>query len=145
VQLCAATGLASVPNPSSTSGSAERLLLVFDQKRKILLINDVIEITGAATYELLRCLAGQHLEAAGQGLAPEDYPCITSRALYGRLGLTSDEGLRKRVNRSRSDLRRRFESAGLGPDVGDDLIENIPWHGYRLRPDLVDVRIKRHD
>jgi DNA-binding winged helix-turn-helix (wHTH) protein len=55
------------------------------------------------------------------------------------LDLASDESLRKRVNRSRSDLRKRFDSAGLDPDVGDDLIENIPWQGYRLRPDLVDV------
>jgi hypothetical protein len=145
VQLGAATGLAAVPNPPSTSGSADRLLLVFDQKRKNLLINDVIEITGAGTYGLLRALAEHHLEAAGQGLAPEDYPCMTSRALYGRLGLSSDEGLRKRVNRSRSDLRRRFESADLDSNVCDGLIENIPWHGYRLRPDFVDVRIKRDD
>jgi 7-cyano-7-deazaguanine synthase in queuosine biosynthesis len=143
VQLGAAIGLAAVPNPPSTPGSADRLQLVFDQKRKSLRINDVIEITGAATYGLLWALAEQHLEAAGQGLAPEDYPCMSVRALYGRLGLASDESLRKRVNRSRSDLRKRFDSAGLDPDVGDDLIENIPWQGYRLRPDLVDVRIKR--
>jgi 7-cyano-7-deazaguanine synthase in queuosine biosynthesis len=142
VQLGATIGLAAVPDPPSTAGSADKLLLVFDQKRKILLINDVIEITGVATYGLLRALSEHHLEAAAQGLAPEDYLFMTSRALYGRLGLSSDEGLRKRISRARSDLRRRLESAGFDPDVGDDLIENIPWQGYRLRPDLVDVRIK---
>jgi hypothetical protein len=70
VQLGAAIGLAAVPNPPSTSGSADRLLLVFDQKRKNLLINDVIEITGAATYGLLRALAEHHLEAAGRAWRP---------------------------------------------------------------------------
>jgi DNA-binding winged helix-turn-helix (wHTH) protein len=69
---------------------------------------------------------------------------VTS-AVWTSWTMASDEGLRKRVNRSRSDLRKRFESADLDSNVGDGLIENIPWQGYRLRPDFVDVRIKRDD
>jgi hypothetical protein len=51
--------------------------------------------------------------------------------------------LRRRVNRARRDLEKRFASAGLDATQGAALIENIPWHGYRLAPDRVTVRKTR--
>lgn len=145
MQRSSVLGLASVPAPASPSTGPEKLLLAFDDERRSLVIQDAIEIIGPAAYALLRTLADQHLEAAGQGVALEDYPFVQTHSLRGRLELSSDEALRKRVKRTRSDLRYRFESAGIDPSVAGELIENLPWHGYRLRPELVDVRVQPAD
>jgi hypothetical protein len=115
--------------------------LLFDRRRKLLMINGSIPITGA-TYILLDCLAEETLKGAGQGLAPLDYPMLEATKLASRLSLESDEAVRQRINRSRTHLGTKFASAGLVRQEGKDLIENLPWHGYRLKPDRVRVRIK---
>jgi hypothetical protein len=116
---------------------------VFDRVRKSLTIQDVVEVKGSAAYGLLLVLAEQHLQAVGEGSAPEEYPFVMAKALAGRLDLSGDEALRKRLFRTRTDLRRKFDSAGFDPELASDLIENSPWHGYRLRPELVDVRVRQ--
>jgi 7-cyano-7-deazaguanine synthase in queuosine biosynthesis len=143
VQRSVATGLASVSALPAQTRPPERLLLVFDRVRKTVTIQDVVEVNGSATYGLLLALAEQHLQAAGEGSAPEEYPFVMAKALAGRLDLSGDEALRKRVSRTRTDLRRKFDSAGFDPELASDLIENSPWHGYRLRPELVDVRVRQ--
>jgi len=44
------------------------------------------------------------------------------------------------VSRARTYLVQRFASSGLDEALGVELIENIPWQGYRLAPDRVTVR-----
>ncbi|WP_245626779.1 7-cyano-7-deazaguanine synthase [Aestuariivita boseongensis] len=116
--------------------------IVFDDERQTATVADVVDIPKGANFNLLRELATEHLCAAGQGIDPLDYPTIAAPDLSDRLGLASDEALRQRVNRARKALGRLFEAAGLDADQGAGLIENIPWHGYRLNPTLVTVRIK---
>lgn len=118
----------------------EMLELHFDAKGKSLTINRVIEVKGA-TCGLLFALAQGHLSGAGRGLQIEDYPTLTAEKLSEELKLSSAEAVRKRVNRSRSVLRQKFVSAGLGAGQGEELIENLPWSGYRLTPDRVKVRV----
>ena len=122
----------------------EKLQLVFDRRRKSLLIADEIEITRNATFELLLILTDEYLLAAGQGLDLLDYPTLSARSLRKRLKLGSEEGVRRRVMRSRTYISARFVSAGIDGDLGKRLIENLPGSGYRLDPDLVEVRMKRH-
>ncbi|MGB7320966.1 MAG: 7-cyano-7-deazaguanine synthase, partial [Albidovulum sp.] len=63
-----------VPRPEPIPPE-ETLTLDFDRKRKVLVINDVIELRGAR-YELLVHLAEDHLRCAGQGINLLDYTAI---------------------------------------------------------------------
>ncbi|WP_288901517.1 7-cyano-7-deazaguanine synthase [uncultured Sneathiella sp.] len=125
----------------SLSGS---LRLTFDCKRKTLSINEAVELKGAG-YGLLLELAKEHLKALGQGLEPLDYPTVTASSLCKLLGLSSEEAVRKRVYRFRADIVKKFVSAGLKSEQGELLIENLPWHGYRLNADMVRVFMKSRE
>lgn len=114
--------------------------LVFDRRHKVLTIDGIISITGA-TYDLLNCLANAHLRGSGDGREPLDYPIVEAGKLASQLGLVGDGAVRQRVGRSRGLLGKNFTSAGLEQQDGRDLIENLPWHGYRLNPTRVRVRI----
>ncbi|MCC3306223.1 7-cyano-7-deazaguanine synthase [Sneathiella sp. HT1-7] len=116
----------------------EPLQLVFDGKRKTLTINEMVELRGAA-YQLLSVLAEKHLEAAGQGLNLLDYPAIPALSLRKKLGLSSEEAVRQNVKRARNRLAKKFLSAGLNSEHGKILVENLPWHGYRLNPEQTRV------
>lgn len=114
--------------------------LVFDRRREILTISGMIEVTGA-TYNLLNCLAEKHLRGAGEGRDLLEYPVVQAGNLASQLGLEGDESVRQCVGRSRGLLGRKFVSAGLERQNGRDLIENLPWQGYRLNPTRVQVRV----
>ncbi len=113
--------------------------IVIDKKRKVLWINDTVEVTGAG-FNLLNMLAVAFLRGAGQGLDPLDFPTLGAGKLAVGAGLQDEAAVRQGVSRTRTLLGAKFESAGLDPEDGKILIENIPWSGYRLRPDRVRVR-----
>lgn len=113
--------------------------IVIDKKRKALRINDAIQIKGAG-FNLLNTLATAFLQGAGQGLELLDFPTLDAGKLAVGAGLQDDAALRQSVSRTRTLLGVKFDSAGLNPEDGKNLIENIPWSGYRLRPDRVRVR-----
>lgn len=113
--------------------------IVIDQKRKVLRINDAIQIKGAG-FKLLNTLATAFLQGAGQGLDLLDFPTLDAGQLAVGAGLQDDAAVRQSVSRTRTLLGTKFTSAGLDCADGKDLIENIPWSGYRLRPDRVRVR-----
>ncbi len=119
---------------------AKGLVLEIDERRKLVCINDRITLQGNATSELLIELAKLWLAGAGKGLDLLDYPLASAPDLARCFGLDSDESVRRRVNRARTVLRQRFVSCGMDSDLGEGLIENIPWQGYRLTPDRVTVR-----
>ncbi len=114
--------------------------MVIDMRRKVLRINDAIQLNGSG-FNLLSVLAAEFLKGAGQGLEPLDYPTLAASKLATRTGLHDEAAVRQSVSRTRTLLGRKFASAGFDPEDGRDLIENLPWHGYRLRPDRVQVRI----
>jgi 7-cyano-7-deazaguanine synthase in queuosine biosynthesis len=113
--------------------------IVIDQKRKVLRINDVIQMKGAG-FNLLNTLATAFLQGAGQGLDLLDFPTLDAGKLAVGAGLQDDAAVRQSISRTRTLLGTKFASAGLDCEDGKDLIENIPWSGYRLRPDRVRVR-----
>ena len=113
--------------------------IVIDKKRKVLWINDAIQITGAG-FNLLNSLATAFLQGAGQGLDLLDYPTLDASKLAVGAGLLDEAAVRQSVSRTRKLLGTKFASAGLDPEDGKNLIESLPWSGYRLRPDGVRVR-----
>jgi len=113
--------------------------IVIDKKRKVLRINDAIQIKGAG-FNLLDALATAFLQGAGQGLDPLDFPTFDAGKLAVGAGLQDDAAVRQSVSRTRTLFGAKFDSAGLASEDGKNLIENIPWSGYRLRPDRVRVR-----
>lgn len=133
--------LPSVPVPTfAASKQSSKLVLVLDRRRDLMVISHCVTIGKGATFDLLAALADVFLKSAGDGLAPLDYRYVRARSLAEGSGL-EEETVRRRVNRARQLLRTRFESAQLEPDLADEVIENSPWHGYRLNPDLLEVRL----
>ena len=114
--------------------------MVIDKRRKVLRINDAIQMNGSG-FNLLSVLAAEFLKGAGQGLELLEYPTLDASKLATRTGLHDEAAVRQSVSRTRTLLGRKFASAGFDPDDGRDLLENLPWNGYRLRPDRVQVRI----
>ena len=130
---------AVIPMASAASEPA-RIELAFDRARGKLLIDGAIEI-GGVDGALLLLLADAHLGGVGQGLDPLDQPTVNSAKLCDALRLADEGAVRKRINRARGQLGRKFESAGRDPDHARQIIENIPWHGYRLDHERVTVRV----
>lgn len=139
--------LPAIEHPAGDSETLEvrQMVLEVDERRRCIVIDGRIVIEKNATAELLIELSKSWLTGAGKGLDPLDYPFIRAPKLARYLGLDSEEVVRRRVNRARSLLNQRFESNGLDATLGEQLIENIPWHGYRLAPDRVRVRLQKHD
>ncbi|MEO0630737.1 MAG: 7-cyano-7-deazaguanine synthase, partial [Planctomycetota bacterium] len=110
---------------------------------------DIVEVEGlglltGAKAALLVALSLNHLDCRGLGLAPEEFRCIKAPQLATRLGI-SEETVRRRVLQTRKAIRTLAVNAGLDPPDDAALIENLPWHGYRLSPTtlVIDDRKKR--
>lgn len=129
-----------VPKSPIAHGQTNIVVLEVDEPKRRVTINDRIDLFRNATADLLIALAMGWLTGAGQGLDPLDYPRTSARDLAKMLDLDGDEAVRQRVNRARSVLKKRFKSCGLDPTLGDELVENVQWKGYRLAPDRVTVR-----
>jgi hypothetical protein len=71
--------------------------------------------------------------------APERYPFTKPSNLIGRIGCADDTTLRKIVMRCRNKLKQLAANAGDPPPSIDAVLENIPWHGYRLNPNRVRI------
>jgi hypothetical protein len=85
-----------------------------------------------------------------EGRAPENHRCVPSLELTKVLGVT-DVALRRRVERLRRSVAGSYERCFGLPLGGDAVIQNQPWHGYRLNPlvrvvapDQIDQSEKRH-
>ncbi|MGG7565010.1 7-cyano-7-deazaguanine synthase [Rhodovulum sp. DZ06] len=102
-----------------------------------------VEIAGLGTVvntsaAILRFFAQRHLEAMGQGLEPEDHPLIAAGTLETEWGVEAAT-VRRRINRLRADIAALAIKRGLAPPAEGDVLENLPWRGYRLNPDRVRV------
>lgn len=115
-----------------------KLALAFDRKRRVLLINDRMEVRGKG-YELLQRLADEHLRNLSLGKHPLDHETLSVGSLCDALNLDTEDAVRRIIMRTRGTLARKFTSAGLDPEQGSNLIENLPWHGYRLLPEKIVV------
>lgn len=136
--------LPEIANLAPAHAAPTQMRLEIDEAQQSIKIDQAIEFINSATARLLIALAKKWLEGAGQGLDPLDYPLIKADALAKELGLASDESLRKTIKRARRNIKARCESLNLDTNKSAELIENIPWQGYRLNPLIVDVRKLSH-
>ncbi len=143
-EMQSALSLPFVPATSVDKNENEKLPLTIeiDKTSRLVLIGEHIELKKNATADLLIVLAEEWLRAAGKGLEPLEFPCLKSGDLVEKLGVESDEVVRRRILTARRTIEKRFESAGLSVDKPQELIENLSWNGYRLAPERVVVRVR---
>ncbi len=135
--------LPTIETPKLPSEKTQTILVEIDEARRQVVIEGRITFARNATADLLTELAKAFLEGAGQGLQPLDFPLIRAADLAKLLTLENEEAVRRRILNARKVLDGRFAASGLALVTGLELIENVPWHGYRLNPELVKVRRTR--
>jgi len=119
--------------------SRPSIRIAFDEKKKQVLFNVWPPLQGAS-YSLLDQLRPEYEKAKQTGLAPENYPFISSPQLAQRLDI-EEPTVRRRISRLRRQLDERATGAGIGPLSPDAVIENAPWAGYRLNPGLLVLSV----
>lgn len=136
-------GFTAMPAAEIPTPEMEPVFLTIDPDRQIVTIAGTVELRRSATAELLIALAEAHLKALSEGLDPFDFPALSAVKLAKRFGLDSDENLRRRVTRARTEIAKKCASAAIDLPDPESLIENVHGDGYRLAPDRVTVRISR--
>lgn len=111
----------------------ERLLIEIDAGRKVARVGGSV-ILRKANFGTLAPLAEAHLESLGAGCAPEDFALLHSRQLWEIWDLKDESSVRRRIKL----LRKAIAPAVVETEA--EIIENLPWKGYRLKPELVTVR-----
>ena len=98
------------------------------------IVDGLAPICGATNFRLLSVLVTMHVEDRDQGLLPDHYRTLSSKALADAIGGTSDTTSRQVIQR----IRRRIHSEwvqSFGVDLGlNAVIENVSRKGYRLNP-----------
>jgi 7-cyano-7-deazaguanine synthase in queuosine biosynthesis len=115
--------------------------LALDVIKMHVVIEGVAPIKGRGSFAVLQALVESHVEDRSDGLAPENHRFVATLQLTKSLGV-SELTLRRRVERVRAAVRRRYEEHFGLPIPDDALIQTQRWRGYRLNP---DVRVVRRD
>lgn len=127
---------AQVPNDTAAP-DPEPVLISIDRTRKRARIGTATDVSGAM-FSLLVLFADAHLKCLGDGLAPEDFTCLTAETLRQQMDFTDESSVRRKVKA----LRRRFDDALRDAQVETaDIVENLPRYGYRLNPYAVKVQV----
>ncbi|MEO1686685.1 MAG: hypothetical protein AAFU61_02135, partial [Pseudomonadota bacterium] len=100
-------------------------------------VSGVGSVRGSSA-DVLHRLAKDHLQALGDAVAPENHPFVPSRRLAAEWNI-SEEGVRRRVLRLRREIEALALGAGAAAPGAQEIVESIPWQGYRLTPDTVRV------
>ena len=88
---------------------------------------------------LIIALAEPFRRAVRDELSPERYPLSNNLELCRKTDCDVGETLRRRILRCRNLIKKLAKAAGDPPPSMEAVIENIPWHGYRLNPDRVRI------
>ena len=86
----------------------------------------------------LDALRAQFLADLEARRAPAAFTFVTTQQLTKRFGINA-EALRRRILRSRQRIQRELERHLHRTTSDDDVIESLPWKGYRLNPVVVRV------
>lgn len=134
VALYAAADHAPRPavDPPAPTPACDRLLVEIDTARKAARLGGCVLLRGVG-FEALSPLAEANLESLGAGRAPEDFALMKAARLLEIWKMADESSVRRRIQM----LRRSFASAGA---EDPEIIENLPWYGYRLKPEAVTVR-----
>jgi 7-cyano-7-deazaguanine synthase in queuosine biosynthesis len=112
--------------------------MAVDEKKKRVVFDGWGEVRGK-NAELLIALAAPFREATRKELAPENFPFIKAASLRLQINCPNEQTFRRRILRCRKSIDDLAMAAG-GPLLPiEAVIENSPWHGYRLNPDRVRI------
>ena len=112
--------------------------IAIDAKRRRVAFERWGAITGVGA-ELLIALSEPFLTAMHDGIAPERYPFVETAKFMSQTKCDTEETLRKRVYRVRTRISEMASAAGDPRPSLDAVIENLQWHGYRLKPDRIRI------
>ncbi len=130
------------PHRSEESGAISaidtKIRITVDEAGKRVVFDRWGEIKGVSA-QLLMTLAEPFRGATHDERAPENYPFINSRDLQRQTKCHNEETFRRRVLRCRRKIEKLALNVGDAPLSTSAVIENNPWHGYRLNPDRVRI------
>jgi len=134
----------SLPTDEPASTAATQDTKPREIRLNIAVSSGTIEIVGlgvvtGVSAKVITTLAEQHLEAAGKGREPADYPLFRAAVLAERWQLSGEAMVRRRIIRARKRVSEMAAAAGWSRSDVAEIIENLPWKGYRLNPFLVRV------
>lgn len=115
---------------------SSRISLALDDKKQQILIEGLDPLGGAKSFTLITALAELSEQDRAAKHAARNHRYIQAGRLSARLGI-SDQSLRRQINRVRGRIARGFEQNFGIPIAFDAFIENAPWKGYRLNPNVV--------
>jgi hypothetical protein len=117
---------------------SSQIRIALDAKTKRVLLGHGRAIEGSAAYQLLSKLVEIALEDRAKQRAPERHRFTKAGSLSSAFGV-GEASLRRTVLRARRRVAEVFEAdAGIAMN-GGELIENVPWRGYRLNPAVLVV------
>jgi hypothetical protein len=111
--------------------------IAIDETGRRVILDRWGKIAGNAV-DIFVALAKPFRKAAAQELAPESFDFMKSDALCRQLEC-DERALRQQISRCRKKIETCAINAGVDPPGTDSIIENHPWHGYRLNPDHVRI------
>ncbi len=114
-----------------------RVELVIDRSLKTVAVGGWGELKGVSA-RLIIALSQAITHPPAQG-GPIDASFVKSGVLAEQTGAPSGEALRRQIQRCREAITELARDAGAPPPEPGDIVENLPWHGYRLNPDRVSV------
>lgn len=117
-----------------------RIELVINRSLKTVAVGGWGELKGVSA-RLIIALAQAIAHPPGQG-EPTDASFINSGVLAEQMGGPSGEALRRQIQRCREAITKLARDAGAPPPDPGGIVENLPWHGYRLNSDRVSVTFK---
>ena len=139
------------PRDGRDFGRTSEIRLAVDAAKKKVLIRGIEPIRSPGSFALVAVLVEAYEKDRSEGRAPENNRYVNTIEMTKILGV-NDIALRRRVVRLRRSVADAFESCFGLPLGGDAVIQNQPWHGYRLNPlvrvvapDQIDRGEKRHD
>jgi hypothetical protein len=116
--------------------SRPEIRMAFNNEREQVIFEAWPPLSGAG-YLLLNELRSEYEAAKRGGIAPENYPFVSSHQLADRLNI-EEPTVRRRISRLRQQLARYSVGDPLPPDA---VIENEPWRGYRLNPSVLVLAV----
>lgn len=129
----------AVQQNAGAGRNREHAYLVFaiDRDRREVLFPGGIVFQGQI-FELVDALFDIFEQDSNEGKVPEKYRYVSIGSLVRTFSL-EEPTLRKRLTRARKDIAKAFRRIDVHVDE-NTVIENKPWKGYRLNPNLTAGR-----
>ncbi len=122
--------------PTAERG-APTIRMAFDGRAEKVHVEGLEPLDGGI-FELLDVLRATFVADLDARRDPAAFTFVTTQALTKRFGISA-EALRRRILRARQRVQRDLERHLHRTTAEDDVIESVPWKGYRLNPLVVRV------